>query len=368
MTEDAWRAAGLLDADTADRRALLAYLAAQGCTVEEMVAAHARGRLYALAGDRVLLPGGATLSLTDVAQRLSTDVADVARVWRALGLPDRGVDVPVAGERDLAALHAYVALKALVGPEEGIAFLRVLGSAAARIADAGDAAIRRLADLDLDRSAGEAVTARAWADVVGLLPGVSQFLDVVLRHHVEAVRVLVETSGSSDVAEHGLVRMGVGFADLSGWTALSAQLSPAELSRLVTRFEEVSQDVVGRHGGRVVKLLGDAVMWVAPRPADLAGAALGLVQAAVDEGLQARAGAAHDLLLTRDGDYFGAPVNLAARLVSLAEPGEVLVPADLGARLAAEGFDVDASGPPLAVRGVADPVAVARLGMVPRPS
>lgn len=367
MTDAAvWESAGLLAPGDDERRALLAFLHEQGCTLEEMVAADRRGRLYALAGDRLLLPSSGALTLAEVAARVGAGVEDVQRLWRALGLPNRGTDVPVVAEHDLSALTAFLAVEALVGPDEALALARVIGASAARIADAGDAALRRLADLDLDRSGGELVTARSWAAVAGLVPGVVALLDVVLRHHVEAVRALVESSRSSDVAADGLVRMGIGFADLSGWTALSAGLTPAQLSSLVTRFEEVSLDVVGGRGGRVVKFLGDAVMWVCPRPADLATTALDLVAAAAAEGHGARAGVVHDLLLSRDGDYFGAGVNLAARLVALAGPGEVLAPAGLGGLLAAGGFDVDADLPPLAVRGVAEPVAVAVVRAAPR--
>lgn len=369
MTDDAdvraWQDAGLLIQGDEQRLALLVFLRDSGCTLEEMLSADARGRLYALAGDRLLLPASDALTLEQVAARLDADVDDVQRVWRALGLPDRGTTVPVVGEHDLAALQAFLTVKELLGVDEALALVRVIGASAARVADAADAALRRLDDLDLDRSAGELSTAQVWAQVTGLLPGVVTLIDVVLRHHVEAVRVLVESSRSSDVAADGLVRMGIGFADLSGWTSLSAGLSPAQLSRLVSRFEEVSLDVVGARGGRVVKFLGDAVMWVCPHRAQLAATALDLVAAASAEGQTARAGVVHDLLLSRDGDYFGAGVNLAARLVSLAAAGEVLVPAALGAELAAEGFVVDADVPALSVRGVPHPVDVALVRAAP---
>ena len=122
------------------------------------------------------------------------------------------------------------------------------------------------------------------------------------------------------------VTVGVGFADLSGFTALSSTAELADLSRLLSAFEAEATDGIHRRGGRVVKFLGDAVMWVAPSAAQLAGIAQAIVShpGAAEAGLAFRAGIAWGRALVQDGDYFGPPVNLAARLVAVAAPGEVL--------------------------------------------
>ena len=119
---------------------------------------------------------------------------------------------------------------------------------------------------------------------------------------------------------------GVGFADLSGFTALTQQLQPDELSMLLSEFNATVTDVVHADGGRVVKFIGDAVMWVSPTAASLAQAAADLVRhpKAVQAGLQVRAGIAYGSMIAINGDYFGVPVNLAARLVAAAEPGQIL--------------------------------------------
>ena len=87
---------------------------------------------------------------------------------------------------------------------------------------------------------------------------------------------------------------GIGFADLSGFTVLTQALTPAELSQLLNEFAGAVTDVVHADGGRVVKFIGDEVMWVSGSPDRLAKAAVDLVEhpKAREEGLQVRAGLA----------------------------------------------------------------------------
>ncbi|KAA8946931.1 adenylate/guanylate cyclase domain-containing protein, partial [Mycobacterium sp.] len=124
---------------------------------------------------------------------------------------------------------------------------------------------------------------------------------------------------------------GVGFVDLSGFTALTQMLTTAELATLLNGFSATVSDVVLADGGRVVKFIGDAVMWVSPSAEQLARAALDLVDhpLARDVGLQVRAGLGYGDILAINGDYFGNAVNLAARLVGAAAPGQILAAADV---------------------------------------
>ncbi|EUA52174.1 adenylate and Guanylate cyclase catalytic domain protein [Mycobacterium xenopi 3993] len=116
-----------------------------------------------------------------------------------------------------------------------------------------------------------------------------------------------------------------------GFTALTQMLTPAELSAMLTEFGAAVTDVVHADGGRVVKFIGDAVMWVSSTPEQLARAALDLVDhpRAREVGLRVRAGLGYGEILAISGDYFGNPVNLAARLVAAASPGQVLAAAEV---------------------------------------
>jgi len=120
---------------------------------------------------------------------------------------------------------------------------------------------------------------------------------------------------------------------------------------VVEEFEDTAFDVIQGAGGRVVKFIGDAVMYVTPRPAAAVDAALALVRRMERP---VRAGVTYGLLLAQDGDWFGPPVNLAARLVAAAEPGVVLVAEPLKERL--DGGYVTTPLPPKALRGIGEPV------------
>jgi adenylate cyclase len=128
----------------------------------------------------------------------------------------------------------------------------------------------------------------------------------------------------------------VGFADMVGFTALSQQLSATDLAELVDRFEAVAHDTVVVGGGRVVKMIGDEVMFVTDHPYQATLIALGLVDAYADDELlsDVRVGLATGNVLARDGDYFGSVVNRASRIVNIADAGTVLVSDEVAGVLA----------------------------------
>ena len=355
MNVEEWVAAGVYDptaANAADRLALLEFLDEVGCDLDELVEAHARDRLFALAGDRIIRPSRPRYDAKAAAGELAVDERTVSRAWRTFGLPAPAG--PVLGEQDLAALRTWLLVRDLLGEDAATALGRVLGSGVARLAEAEAAAMRSGlgASVDRGRTGSEASAARAFAVVAELVPQIGVLLDAVHRHHLEAARRHFELVAPTPDA----VRCGVGFADLCGFTALSSTLPMPALSKLLSTFEQVATEVVHEGGGRVVKFLGDAVMFVAPDASALADIACALVShpAAAAACLQVRAGLAHGDVLAQDGDYFGPPVNLAARLSAVAAPDEVLAAPEL----------VPLLGPrhstgvtePRVLRGFADPV------------
>ena len=325
MDEQTWKDVGLYDPaapNAEDRLALLRYLQSQGCDLEEMVEAEARDRLFGLAGDRIFRPSRPRYDCEQAAALLGTDAATVSRAWRAFGLP--APVEPVLGEQDIAALRTWMLVRDLLGADTATALARVLGSGAARLAEATSSVMRGDPNNTMDRAVtgSEAQTARAYAEATSLVPAIGNVLDAVHRHHLEAARRHFELVAPT----YDSLRIGVGFADLSGFTSMSQTKPMRELSMLLSEFEATSTDTVQDAGGRVVKFLGDAVMFVAPTPSMTAEIACALVHhpKAAHAGLGVRAGIAYGDVLAQDGDYFGPPVNLAARLVAAAEPGQVL--------------------------------------------
>jgi adenylate cyclase len=115
-----------------------------------------------------------------------------------------------------------------------------------------------------------------------------------------------------------------------GFTLLSQHLSNEELAAVVRRFEEISHDIVTSARGRVVKMIGDEVMFVTESVAAAARIGLDLADAYADDDLlsDVRVGMASGPVLARDGDYFGPTVNLAHRIVNIGNPGTVLMSDD----------------------------------------
>ena len=345
------QAAGI--ANARERADLIKYLDELGFTADEMVEAERRGRLFGLAGDVLAWSGRPSYTLQAAGEELGISADDVAHAWALLGLTVAGPDVPVLSQADVDALSTWLALKAVVGEDGAFGLLRVLGAAMARLAEAEGTMIRAgTPDIQMNYTHDELATAQAYRSVAEFVPRIGALIDVVHRHHLTSARtyfegVLLDTSAS--------VVCGIGFADLSSFTALTQTLTPAQLSDLLTEFGATVADVVHADGGRVVKFIGDAGMWVCSSPEGLAKAALDLVDhpRAREEGLQVRAGLAYGAALAINGDYFGIPVNLAARLVAAAAPGQVLASAELQDKLPARPA---APHGPLMLKGFEDPV------------
>jgi len=356
-------AAGLYDEsapNAGQRLELLEFLVAEGCSLEEMVAADERGRLFALNGDRIIMPGRDEFTLHDIAARTGADLELVTKIWRALGFVESDPGVGVACEADVVAIETVVDLSSLVGLPSALGVCRVIGASLARISDAISSAVRgTLPDLALDIAGSEVATARAFGSVATNVPRTGKALDALFRHHLESARMNWERTDSNDLAESGGIRVGVGFTDLAGFTGLTESLSMPELTNLLTVFEEVADDIVRENQGRVVKYIGDAVMYVTPNAVSTVKVAQQLLEAAQLRGMQARAGVAVGIVLALEGDYFGPVVNLAARLAAMADAGEVLVTADVVERLGGEVATVALGA--REVRGFTQAIEVARL-------
>ena len=328
---DAMEAAGIGDARA--RSELLEYLAGLGFSADEMADAERRGRLFGLAGDVLLWSGPQTYTLRSAADSIGVTVEAVEHAWAILGLTVDDVDTPTLSQADVDSLATWAAMRAQMGIDAADGYLRVLGASVARLAEAVSSMIRTSTPrLWLGHTGNELTTAQAYRDVAEFVPRLGQMIDAIHRHHLVSTRTFIE--GAVQGPSAGLL-CGVGFADLSGFTALTQALTPAELSAMLTEFGATTSDVVHAHDGRVVKFLGDAVMWVNSDPVRLAQAALDLVHhpRAREEGLQVRAGLGYGEILAISGDYFGNAVNLAARLVAAATPGQVLAATEVYQRL-----------------------------------
>jgi adenylate cyclase len=246
-------------------------------------------------------------------------------LWTALGFPAPATNEDTFTDFDLEALSTLRRLidQGLADADTAILFARVLGSSMARIAEAE-------VGLETDGRPG-ALDRVQFADALlsssdNLFDHVADLLVYVWRRHLQAAvrrSLAAERLSASGI----VVPLAVGFADLVGYTALSQQISDEALAHLVTRFEETAHNTVTGGGGRVVKMIGDEVMFVVEDLAEAARIALTLADVFADDDVlsDVRVGLASGPVLIQEGDYFGRVVNLASRLVNVAYPGTVVV-------------------------------------------
>lgn len=343
--------------DVAIRQALVTHLRAAGYDDLLLHQAAEHGRLYALEGDQLVRSGAVVLTLADVASRLGQDVHATTQLWRALGLEEPVASEPVATEEEAAALAVWPLIAQLVGEHQTLALARVHATATARMGEAVAAAmVEALPAIDLLHSSDELATSHAYAAAASLMPQVVRSVEMLYRHHLlAATRHFEEAQAPAGFGLQG-VPWCIAFADLCGFTQATERLDAPTLHNLLGEFESLAHDEAASAGVRCVKLIGDAAMFVGASPEGLAQAVHGLIVrvAELEATLPVRAGMAAGDVVVRAGDYFGPAVNLAARILQLALPGEVLAEPTLALRLGSS-WEVQA-GAPQQVKGIDESV------------
>jgi class 3 adenylate cyclase len=115
------------------------------------------------------------------------------------------------------------------------------------------------------------------------------------------------------------------FVDLSGFTTFTHDRGDESAVRAAASLQRQADAIATRHGGRLVKLLGDGAMLRLADPTVGVRAALDLVDTMSEEGaLASHAGIHAGPVIERDLDVFGQTVNMASRIAEVAGPGEVL--------------------------------------------
>jgi adenylate cyclase len=337
---DELRARGLYDPESptaSERMAVLRFLLDQGVTIDELVEADRMGRLPGIIGDRALRPA-ADLTEDEVAAAAGVSLEKAARLWRACGFPEPERDARIFNHSDVEMLRTVTQAEELFGEEATLQLARVVASSVSRIAEAVITAVSVNRDAPLFESgASELELAQSSAASGALLPQLDEVMKNLLRHHLAAINN-ARFELAFPVPGSDTVDLAVGFVDLVGSTALAQELSTGELARVVAEFEGRASDVVVGRGGRVVKLIGDEVMFVAGDAVSACATILDLLDTFEDDEVlpPLRGGLAVGELLARDGDYYGSVVSLASRAVTRARPGTVLVSEEVRDRAAAE--------------------------------
>jgi class 3 adenylate cyclase len=348
-------AAGLYDPASpkaADRLALLDWLADLGFTIDDMVDALERGQLNSLATDRALVPGR-RLTIDEAAAASGLDRDVLVTILRASGFTPSEIEV---SDASIELFQQFALARTIFSDEEALHFTRVMGSSLARIAEAANSLF--LFDIESPMMAtapSEFELARSSLAAIEILNDVASAIGNLFRLHMQDAinRSRIARSQSCD---SDLVPMAIGFVDLVGFTPLAHSKNARGLLSLVLEFESRAYDLVAEHGGRVVKLLGDEVMFSAIEPQAAVEIALQLFEGFRERAeVTPRGGIAYGELLAHGGDYYGSVVNLASRVADIAVPWEILVTDAVSQRL--RGFAVEPAGRRM-LKGFDEPVAL----------
>ena len=335
LTRNGDRRPGPIGRDGFDRAALIDLALRSGAQESALAQAASNNNLVWAALESVLTARG-SMTGHQVADNAGVEPQLVHRVWQSLGLPTGALDAAGFDRRDVRALRTLGALTTVFDDDDIAEAASVIGRAMSEVSSAFvELFRRRLAEPLVEAGATDTdivVRLAAMRDL--LVPTMAPLLEIALERHLDsAIRSEVGLR-LEQLLEPGTGHrvLSVGFADLVGFTSTSQQLTALQVRNLAASLHRIADAAVAEQGGRVVKSIGDAVMFTAPTPVQAGVAATQIVSrvAADDDLPPVRVGIAHGPVLPGYADYFGATVNLASRLCAAAAAGEVLVAGEAG--------------------------------------
>ncbi|MFS3128185.1 adenylate/guanylate cyclase domain-containing protein [Nocardioides sp. Bht2] len=307
----------------------------------------------------------------EVAERSGATLEQTRRLWRALGFPEPTEDQPMFTNSDVEALrmlNGFVA-SGTFSMDILLNLTRGVGQTMSRLADWEVATLtpkldEAAAKIGGDEAAQPEATPleQAMQVVQHIAPQFETLLLHAWRRHA-AVAVGRAEALANREENTPSVELSVGFADLVSFTALTNEIGEIRIGDLVEVFESRCHDVVAKHNGRVIKSLGDSVLFVV----DNAEAALDIADGIIsvigrDPRMpDVRVGLGSGGVVMRMGDVFGPPVNMAARLTTVARRNRVIIDEATAALLPPERFETRRM-PARPVRGfgLVEPITVRR--------
>jgi len=309
----------------AERAELIEWLFEQGITAEEIQGTSAS---LLLATRRVIGDDGTYVSTREIADAYGIDLDLLQRVQRAIGLariddPDAAVHMRADVE---AAAHVRHFLKLGLDPDNLVLVTRVLAEGLSHAAEVmrytAMAAVIEPGTTELEIAKRSHALVSQITPLLG--PWIEEMLFMQLRNMMETEAVTA-SERAAGAPLPGARQVTVAFADLVGFTRLGEEVPAEELGQLANRLAEIARDVAVPPV-RFIKTIGDAVMFVCTDPAPLLDAVLKLVEVTDGDNNfpRLRGGIASGSAVSRAGDWFGSPVNLASRVTAVARPGAVL--------------------------------------------
>jgi adenylate cyclase len=284
--------------------------------------------------ERILLGGERKYTRLQVAEKAGVPEARSRQLWQALGFASVPDDAVVFTDADVEAMRMTDRLVGAGLLDRGLetSVARAVGLHLSRLADWQS---QLLWSLIAERPELAADEGRTEELVDQLLPELERVQNFVWRRHLAAYAGRALASSAAELESTTQV---VGFVDMVGYTRMTRRIDESGLREVLERFEELATTAVAEHRGRVVKMIGDEVLFVADSAPAAAEIALTLSESSeADRRLPpVRAGLAAGRVISRFGDVYGSVVNVASRLTSVARPGTVLVDRTLATELTPE--------------------------------
>jgi adenylate cyclase len=313
--------------------------------------------------ERAILGQEPTFNAQEIAASTGVTLEEARRLWRALGFPEHGLETAFT-DADAEALSTMLGIvrSGAVDFDLALNLTRAVGQTMARLADwEVSTLVARVEEL-AGEADGESRTRSALRLVTDLSGPFEELLIYVWRRHLAAAVARVEALRANE-EDLNTVQLTVGFADIVSFTALSNRLTEERIGDLVELFESRCADVVAAQRGRVIKSIGDSVLFVSDDPVRAYDIAEGIINVVGRDSRMpdVRLGLASGSVVMRLGDVFGPPVNLAARLTAVARRNRIIIDAATAALLPPDEFETR----PLPARpvrgfGLVEPVAVRR--------
>jgi adenylate cyclase len=314
--------------------------------------------------ERAILGQEPELNALEVAAATGVTLEEARRLWRALGFPEHGLENAYT-DADTEALSTMIsAVRAdLIDFDLAVNLTRAVGQTMARLADwEVSTLVSRVDELASDPDSDEGRTGSALRLIEQIKDPFEDLLIYVWRRHLAAAVARVEAMRSNE-EDLNTVQLTVGFADIVSFTALSNRLTEERIGDLVELFESRCSDVVTVQGGRVIKSIGDSVLFVSEDPIGAYNIAEGIINVVGRDSRMPdiRLGLATGSVVMRLGDVFGPPVNLAARLTAVARRNRIIIDATTAALLPDDEFETRRlPARPVRGFGIVEPLTVRR--------
>jgi adenylate cyclase len=342
---------GRFDAGDVHRVRLLKGFEDAGVPLDALVAASRAGRISLAYYDELHPPpeklSGRTFEV--FASSLGEQRKHLSRLFAAFGLAEPEPDARLSASDEAFISELLEIVVATGQPELALRAIRLFGEGARRAADGALGIYGEAVGRTGDELQGLPVDAvferllRPWArfarqsnELAGWLAS-RHLTRAIDEYSVAQTEQVLETGGF--VAARLETPPAVAFVDLTGFTQLTEERGDEVAAGAALRLGEVTTEVVGTLGGRLVKLLGDGVLVRFDDVARAVDATLNLLAALPAANLPTgHAGVAAGPLIVREGDIFGRTVNMAARIADIAPDGRLYLPASVAAELPAGAF------------------------------